>query len=508
MTVYFTRGFGAAVFCISTAPMAFADVTAQDVWSDWKSYLSQAGYEVSGDESTSGGTLTVDDVMMSMALSQAEGSISIDMGQLVFTANSDGTVNVMMPASIPLRISGMVEGEDSFDIEISYSQSGNSLMVSGDPDKMNSAYKAAQVDMTLSSLSVDGEQMPPGLARMSVTLTNVLSDTLMQIGDMRSYTQTGGAESLSYDFAFNDPESDDAGEFNGTLQGVGFQGAGMTPNNYDPTDFQAMLKSGFAFDGAFTYNASNAEAHGTGDGDKFDLSSSSRGGRLGVVMSAAHLAYDVSQIASVISITTSQLPFPVALSMAESGFSIDIPVAKSDEEQDFAFSMKLGDFTMSDMIWGMVDPGTVLPRDPATIVLDLTGKAKVLVDFFDPAVAEQLEHMTAPPGELNALNINQLLVSAAGAKLSGTGQFTFDNTNLEAFDGLPAPSGEANLELSGANGLMDKLIQMGLMSDQDAMGARMMMGMMAVPGDGPDTLKSKIEINDQGHISANGQRLK
>ena len=67
---------------------------------------------------------------------------------------------------------------------------------------------------------------------------------------------------------------------------------------------------------------------------------------------------------------------------------------------------------------------------------------------------------------------------------------------------------DADLTLVGANGLIDKLIQMGFVSDQDAMGARMMMGMLAVPGDAPDTLNSTIEINEQGHIMANGQRIK
>ena len=66
----------------------------------------------------------------------------------------------------------------------------------------------------------------------------------------------------------------------------------------------------------------------------------------------------------------------------------------------------------------------------------------------------------------------------------------------------------ANLTLSGANALLDKLIAMGFVSEDDAMGARMMMGMLAVPGDAPDTLNSKIEINEQGHILANGQRIK
>ena len=94
-----------------------------------------------------------------------------------------------------------------------------------------------------------------------------------------------------------------------------------------------------------------------------------------------------------------------------------------------------------------------------------------------------------------------------GASLSGNGAFTFDNNDLATFGGVPRPTGEVNLQLMGGNGLIDKLIQMGFVSDQDAMGARMMMGMLAVPGDGPDTLNSKLEINDQGHVLANGQRI-
>jgi len=191
--------------------------------------------------------------------------------------------------------------------------------------------------------------------------------------------------------------------------------------------------------------------------------------------------------------------------MSEYRVKLDIPVAQSDEEQDFSFIFNMSDFTISDMIWSMFDPGSVLPRDPATVAVDLSGKAKVLANILDPEVAENLD---SPPGEVSALSINQLLVSAAGSKLSGTGDFTFDNSDLASFDGMPAPTGVANLKLNGANGLMDKLIQMGLMSDSDAMGARMMMGMLAVPGNGEDNLVSKIEINDEGHILANGQRIK
>ena len=92
--------------------------------------------------------------------------------------------------------------------------------------------------------------------------------------------------------------------------------------------------------------------------------------------------------------------------------------------------------------------------------------------------------------------------------MTGTGAFKLDNEDRETYDGMPAPIGIANLALSGANGLIDNLISMGLMSESDAGGARLMMGLLAVPGEGEDTLKSEIEFGAGGKIIANGQRIK
>ena len=72
---------------------------------------------------------------------------------------------------------------------------------------------------------------------------------------------------------------------------------------------------------------------------------------------------------------------------------------------------------------------------------------------------------------------------------------------------MPKPTGAVDLKLVGGNGQLDKLVTMGMLPDEQAMGARMMMGLFAVPGDAPDTLNSKIEINDEGHVLANGQRI-
>jgi hypothetical protein len=40
------------------------------------------------------------------------------------------------------------------------------------------------------------------------------------------------------------------------------------------------------------------------------------------------------------------------------------------------------------------------------------------------------------------------------------------------------------------------------------MGARMMMGVFTVAGPSEDELNSRLEVNEDGHVFANGQRLR
>ncbi|MCF6234069.1 MAG: DUF2125 domain-containing protein [Rhodobacteraceae bacterium] len=504
MRVYFKRGMVAAVLLTTTAQFAAAGVTAQDVWADWKGYMSSVGYDVTGNESQSGDTLTISDMTLSVTMPKIDGAITFTMNSLVFVGNGDGTVTVNMPSIMPVHISGKDGGEE-MDVTVNYTQSGHSLNVSGDPGDINYDYSASQVGISLAAFNFEGQAMPPEMARFAMTLTNIKTKSNIKTGDVREYSQTVSIDSLTYDAAFDDPDSDDNGTFTGSLVDLTLVGKGVIPPNIDSDDFAAILDAGFAFDGTFEFASGNSSANAVGDGENFTMTTSSQGGHLGVAMSRQHLAYDFGQKGISVNVTTNQLPFPVLAEMSEIGFKIDMPIDVSDQEQEFAMAVRLGDFTTSDMIWGLFDPGAVLPRDPASLILDLTGKVKVLANLMDPEV---IENLTGPPGEIHALTIKQILVSAAGAKLTGTGDFTFNNADLETFGGMPAPAGVMDLQLNGANGVMDKLIQMGLMAEAEAMPARMMMGLLAVPGEGEDSLVSKIEIGEDGSISANGQRIK
>jgi hypothetical protein len=112
----------------------------------------------------------------------------------------------------------------------------------------------------------------------------------------------------------------------------------------------------------------------------------------------------------------------------------------------------------------------------------------------------------AVPGELHALTLNDLTLAIAGAMVQGNGGFTFDNSDMSTIPGFPRPEGQITVNINGANQLFDALVSMGLLPEDQAMMGRMMMGMFARTV-GEDQLESVIEINDKGHILANGQRI-
>jgi hypothetical protein len=182
-------------------------------------------------------------------------------------------------------------------------------------------------------------------------------------------------------------------------------------------------------------------------------------------------------------------------------FTLVVPVV-APEGGDYQIAMNLGNLVVGDAAWAMFDPSGALPRDPANLSIDVAGKAKMDL----PALMDaESTGATAPDPEPLSLDLRDLAIKVAGAALTGTGSFTFDNSML-AMGGPPMPIGAADLRLEGGNRLIDGLIAVGLMTQEDAMGARMMMAMFGVPG-GEDVLTSKIEAREGGSIFVNGQQI-
>ncbi len=490
--------------CLS-GTAALADLNAQDVWADWQAYMKGFGYELTGDESMSGDTLTVTDLRMTMALPDIDGSMTMSMPRFDFTNSGDGTVTMTVPDSLPIamRIDGP-DGDD-VDMKLNYDTINFTMVASGDPDNLTYTYTADRLGLMLTELVVEGEPVEIGAAR--IQMANLEGSSVVRVDDLRHITQTMTTGAVSYLLDVVEPEYGDQVNVSGGLDSMSFDGTGTFPIELDVDDMGAMLQAGFAMDGTFRHQGGNVSFDVTEFGERTQISTSSDAGEFRVAIDQARIVYDVASDNVAFTMAEGDFPFPIEATMARSAMNLLMPVGSSDAEQPFGFGLTLADLEISDLLWSMFDPAEQLPRDPATLSIDLTGMGRLFFDLLDADEMDMMAMQGGMPVELNSLKLNDLTLSAAGAALTGTGAFVFDNTDLETFDGLPAPDGSVDLRLVGANSLLDKLTAMGLLPQEQAMGARMMMGLFAVPGAGEDTLTSTIEVKPDGQILANGQRL-
>jgi len=493
------------------ANAASADVTAAEIWGDWRSYMEGMGYVVTATENTNGNTLSLNDISVALNDGPDIKKMTVNLGALQFVENGDGTVGVVMPDTTPVKIDFQAKSTDEpTQIAFDYIQSGQKMTVSGDAAEMSYDFAADMFGVTLKSVLVDGTAMDQDQARFTLEGTDAKSLTKVTTGPLRSYEQTAEIGAMTYDMQFKEPDDAESFAVKSASQAITFAGTAHIPEdmNMQAQDIMPLIKAGLAFAGTFTAGGTETETVMVSDDGPTNFKTASANSTAAVALTQAGIRYDVTASDIQAGAQIAGLPFPLSAEMAKSGFKLLLPLMKSDDPQDFSLAFDATDFKMSDIIWALFDSEGQLPRDPATIALDLSGKAKVLIDALDSETMEAMAENGTKPGELHALRIDRLVVDAVGAKLDATGDMTFDNTDMTTLPGFPKPLGEVNINLAGANGLMDKLIAMGFLPAEQAMGARMMMGMFTVPGDAPDTVKSQIVFNEEGQILANGQRLK
>ncbi|MGR3341625.1 MAG: DUF2125 domain-containing protein [Paracoccaceae bacterium] len=503
MTNLFSRPLACVAFACALPSTALADVSALEVWESWKSYAETFGQTVSiGSQETSGNALILRDVTMAMDF--PDGSVSGTLALLEFRERGDGTVAVTMAPDFPLSVSIDPEIGEAVDLAIIFRQSGSSIIASGSDGDISFDYLAAEISFGIDKLIVDGQDID---ANIQFAMNDIDGKYALSGDDDITYTSQFAAAGATIDVRFTDP--DDGGQFevSGLVEDLRSNSRATIPADFDPTNPVAMFGGGFDVEGAFSTGASGYSISMANGPESFALNTSAASNSLQFSILDGTINYGGSATELNYSIQAPQIPFPeVTLGIAEVAFKLLMPLTKSDEPNDFGFLMKLAGLEISDMIWSMFDPAQVLPRDPATIIIDVSGQMNWLIDITDP---EQAAAFTGEaPAELHKISVNDITLSAAGAEITGGGEFTFDNADLETFDGMPAPSGFFEMRLVGLNGLLDRLIQMGLMPEEQAAGMRMMLGLFARPADGVDTMTSTIEVKSDGSVFANGQQLK
>lgn len=339
----FSAASSLAVLLSTTA--TFADVTNRDVWDSWKGVLTGVGYEVNGSESEADGVLTVSDLVMSVDMAPEDGEVRIDMGELRFEEQGDGTVRIIAAESIPVHINVTEDGETS-DVVILTTTKGADVVASGDPMDVTYTYSAASVDLVLDSVAIDGE--PVEDVNFKAHAMTLAGQSSIKIADQITMAVKSSVNSLSITATGEDEEEGNF-DLKADVLGLGFDASGMIPANADPEDPAAMFRAGLNMGGSVSSEGSTIVVAAQDDTGPTNVNMSTSKTNLLLRAGEGAFRYNGGVNDLAVNMVGPDLPLPIVLNMDEFSYGFLMPLLKGDKPQDFDASFKLAGLTVSDM---------------------------------------------------------------------------------------------------------------------------------------------------------------
>ncbi len=482
------------------APVA-ADVSAADVFSNQQALVSALG-------GTYSGTLGADGTVspeINFILPEGAASLQVKVSEYTITDNGDGSVTMTYPSPMTISMSGGAPSEGSFDLEMILTHDGYTSIATGDAGDVTYDTNAQGLRLEFANLTVDDGQAIDMDVSGFLTMTEYTADTRIQEGNLITVTSTSTTGQSEADFSFG-AENIVSNSTQSTMPLQTSILATLPVGGSDLMNLSAALRDGLSVVMTSAGEGSASTSETFLNGELMNRQVTSTGPQTAnAAFDADGLRFDVE--ASDFSISMNDpLIFPGDLDFAIEAVTAnyDVPVNASEDEQDFRIATSMSGLTMGDTIWNLFDPAAQLPRDPAEITFDITGVGTSGIDLLDFAAMAQM--FGPPPVQVDEVTVENLKIAVVGAEATAAGAFTFDWTDFNTIPGVPRPEGTLTVNLNGANALMDTLVAMGFIAENDLMMPRMMLGMFANPV-GDDMLESVIEVNEQGHVLANGQRL-
>lgn len=480
---------------------ALAQTTAVDLWAEWQEQATMSGQQVTGNVTTTSTGLTVSDVVTTY--SDEDVMVTSSVAEVIMTETANGAVEVSLSSPTTLRIE--FEDEPGFpNAYLNFDVAYENLFVLASGNTGARVYEYTADTITISDGEIGGgRDMPPEI-NFLMEMTD-LQTTYRIFGtdpETLRFSSTGslGGLRLNADVTPAPPEQGFA-KLGFTMGPMETSGSGSILSQSALDAANGALPEGFSVDASLSYDSLAMEFdfmepnEFLGRPDAFGFVYSNAGGDLAMDISSDGFSYDVTALETSTRVTAADVPFPIEFSTREIGAGFNIPLSASDTPQDFSMRVGIEDLTVAEEILSTFDPGQAIPRTPASLVLDLTGQVQVFLDIMQIG-PEGVEGM---PGELRALNLNEMRLSVGGADLTGSGALTFAAGQL-----VPMPVGSMDVALSGGNALLDALIAGGLVPAEQGAFVRGAANVFGRPGPTADTLQSTVVFGADGSITANG----
>ena len=510
MRTFLTTACLVIAFSIFPVSKAFADVTTQNVWNTLRSFITSAGFELTATETQNVGVLQINNLFFTKSLPNRHFDqslqFSLSFSSLKFTQNGNGTVNILWPKKVKIHILGKSTTEKELDLEFDYSQKKPKFTVSGTSKELIYNYTAEVGHLKLERLKINGIDFSHfGLfAHVDLNKLKLSSEAIKSAS--YSFIQTLAFEKISYFAGMK--TTDSSMDLNGEILNFHMSNQMELPLLSKGENAVDLLITGSSFDTNWKYGEKrfNFSSKEVGKDGRYMRQASGGIGNLKLNRKSLNLFLESTK--TDLSLSHDDLPFPVGLELQKLSTNITLPLAANIKAEPFSVGIELSDFTMSEILWSLFDKNSVLPRTPISVILAVYGKTKILVSDLKSAILGNLTAKETLPIELKNLTLEKFYLSGAGATVNSSGTFEFDNSDLVTFRGLPRPIGQLEIKLQGGDTLLDRLIEINLIPKAQAIGIQMMLSMFTVPGDLDEELKALLELTEDGHLLANGQRIR
>lgn len=498
-----------ALSAFTFAGAVSAEVTADDVWQNTRDALATLGGDFTAAKARRGDTLSITDMRMAFQLPFEVGSVSMTFPDFQLAENGDGTVSLTYPKTSTYNIAVEITDKGSFSGNLNMIYDNISYVASGTPGDVTYTYSIDKMMMDTSDILIEGDNLPdePLNISMQGSVLGMSGTTRVKVASHVTIKSVMTIE--DQDVLFKADLPDESGfEFRAIAKNQSTVSDVTLPRNgMDIMNLAAAFRSGLSMTGTSSIDFSETRQIDKEKGKVVsDQISTVKNSTTELEVNEEYLKIGGATSEFTLTIGKNPLvPFPFLVAAKSTEYEFQAPLAASSELQNFGLSFVLDRVMIPDSIMAMMDPEHALPNDPATTSLDLSGKVKNMIDWLDINAVMALDMHQKPPVEIHSLTLDTIFLEVVGARLNGSGAATFDNS-----DGTPKPSGTLDLSLIGGNTLLDTLVSIGLVSEEQAIGARLAIATITRPDPdaGEDALKSELEINDQGHITANGMRIK
>ena len=498
------------IFSFCFLSNARADVTTQHVWNKLRFFITAAGFELTATEIQKNNELKIKDLIFSKSITpknyDQDVQISLLFSSLLFRQNDSGTVTILLPKQVQIKVQSKSPATQNLNLAISYNQNKTAIQVSGTPKELFYKYKAKIGRLELEGLTVNGINFSQFDLFAHVDLEEISIDSSTTKSTTYNFINALNFDKVSYSTGMNTANStlNLTGEISNFLIANNLR-IPFSKNVENSADF---LAAGTSLDTSWQYDSrilSFVSKEVDKDGS-YKRESTRGSGSLKLNHKTIKLFFE--SMGTDLLLSHDDLPFSVEIQLKTIATKILLPLFSDSNVDPFSLKFELTDVVMSEILWALFDENGVLPRTPISLLLNLNGKTKFSFSDLKSAIwATQTASKQFPVG-VEELTLQEFHLSGADAAVSSSGNFEFDNSDFHTFEGLPRPTGQLEVKAQGIDTLLDRLNQIGLIPQAQALGIQMMLPLFTTSGSVDDELKMLLEVTKSGQILTNGQRIR